>query len=87
MSKKTHIDTGREFAEIGTGHNPAMDHDRPLQLKRPCSCGCDARGGLPGVGYITGGGGGAFFTVWIQEAKVYEAMREVLRAQGIQAET
>lgn len=80
------VNTDREFCELGVSKSPGTDHDRPLQLVRPCSCGCDARGGLKGVGYLTGGGGGAFFTVWIQEAKVYEAMREVLRAQGVHAE-
>jgi hypothetical protein len=27
---------------------------RELRVCRPCTCGCDARGGLHGVGYLTG---------------------------------
>ena len=55
--------------------------DRPLQLRRPCSCGCDGRDGDVGVGYITGSDGrGRGFTVWIEDEDVYKRMEEILKA-------
>ncbi len=56
------------------------EKNRPLSLRRPCSCGCDERDGKKGVGYLTGStplGNG--FSIWIKSEKVYQAIRKVLR--------
>jgi hypothetical protein len=67
--------------------NPCLDHDRPLRLTRPCKCGCDTREAGKGVGYISGADGkGAFFSIWIQDPKVYEAVRRVFRKHGLSAQ-
>lgn len=57
-----------------------LDLDRPVQVRRPCSCGCDERDGCQGVGYITGGG----FTLWIEEEPVYQAIRRSFEAQELE---
>jgi hypothetical protein len=46
------------------------EKDRLLQVCRPCPCGCDDRGGRPGVGYLTGSDEeGNGFTIWIESKK------------------
>ena len=59
------------------------DWDRPLKLSRPCNCGCDARGGTKGVGYISGGSGNAFFSIWIENEATYQALATLLKKHGI----
>ena len=57
------------------------ERNRPLQICRPCPCGCDARdNGAKGVGYLTASDEkGDGFTVWIKEENVYDALEEYLR--------
>ncbi len=55
------------------------EKDRLLQVRRPCSCGCDERDGSPGVGYITGSDkAGNGFTVWIESEEVYQRLERLL---------
>lgn len=55
------------------------EKSRPLQLRRPCECGCDERDGERGVGYLTASdSNGQGFTLWIEEESVYEAIRRCL---------
>lgn len=57
------------------------DEGRPLQVCRPCPCGCDQRGGYEGVGYITGSTeDGRGFTLWVDDEEVLERMLEVVEA-------
>ena len=55
------------------------DKCRPLSLCRPCSCGCDTRDGVKGVGYLTGSDAdGNGFTVWIATEEVYRRVAKAL---------
>ncbi len=55
------------------------DINRPLQLQRPCPCGCDEREGYKSVGYLTGGDGKTGgFTLWIEDEKVYTMLDKIL---------
>jgi len=56
------------------------DKGRPLQVCRPCECGCDARKGLTeGVGYITGSDEhGNGFTVWIESEELFSVISTVI---------
>jgi len=56
------------------------DESRPLNVYRPCPCGCDARGdGIKGVGYISGSDQeGNGFTIWIENEDVYQRVRQVI---------
>jgi hypothetical protein len=55
------------------------EKDRPLQVLRPCHCGCDNRGGRLGVGYLTGSDEeGNGFTIWIESEEVYQVMDKLL---------
>ena len=55
------------------------EKNRPFELRRPCECGCDARGGLPGVGYLTGSDeNGNGFTVWIESEDVFTAVERLM---------
>lgn len=55
---------------------------RTLQLFRPCFCGCDARGGLPGVGYLLGcNAKGEGVTIWIDTEDAYLRLEQVMAAQ------
>jgi hypothetical protein len=63
---------GKEFTWHG-------EKDRILQVCRPCPCGCDDRGGRPGVGYLTGSDEeGNGFTVWIESEAVYQSLEKLL---------
>jgi len=56
-----------------------LDQTRKIKVCRPCSCGCDARGGLKGVGYLlanTGNGEGA--TIWIKDEKVFKVIESLI---------
>ena len=57
------------------------ERNRPLQICRPCPCGCDARdNGAKGVGYLTASDEkGDGFTVWIKEEDVYDVLEKYLR--------
>lgn len=56
------------------------DVARPLQICRPCPCGCDLRGGNKGVGYLTGSNDqGEGFTIWIQDEAVYQAIKPLVK--------
>lgn len=62
---------GSEFgltpAECGEFTAWKGERGRPLQFARPCSCGCDAREGKHGAGYITGSDAEGFgFTLWVK---------------------
>ena len=62
------------------------EQGRPLQLKRPCSCGCDSRES-DAVGYISGSlGDGAGFTIPIQDHDVYDMVHDVFVNRGLEAE-
>ena len=55
------------------------EESRPLQVSRPCSCGCDTRQGKLGVGYLTGSdSAGHGFTLWIETEAVYQAIQKAL---------
>jgi len=55
------------------------ERDRMLQVKRPCPCGCDDRGGRAGVGYLTGSDAeGIGFTIWIESEEVYQRLVKLL---------
>jgi hypothetical protein len=55
------------------------EKDRILQVRRPCPCGCDDRGGRRGVGYLTGSDAeGSGFTVWIESEEVYRTLEKLL---------
>ncbi|KKL82617.1 hypothetical protein LCGC14_1982990 [marine sediment metagenome] len=49
--------------------------NRPLTLARPCSCGCDQRGGEKGVGYLTASDkDGNGFTLWLEDEDVFQTI-------------
>lgn len=52
--------------------------ERPLELYRPCSCGCDYRYGAHGVGYLHGIKDGEGVTVWIESEEVYQVLANFL---------
>ena len=55
------------------------EKDRLLQVRRPCSCGCDDRGGRGGVGYLTGSdAAGNGFTIWIESEEVFLRLEKLL---------
>jgi len=55
------------------------EKDRLLQVRRPCSCGCDDRGGRLGVGYLTGSDAeGNGFTIWIESEEVFQRLEKLL---------
>ena len=55
------------------------EKDRLLQVRRPCSCGCDDRGGRGGVGYLTGSdAAGNGFTIWIESEEVFLRLENLL---------
>ena len=48
-----------------------------LMVNRPCSCGCDARDGVHGVGYLSGSdAAGNGFTLWIKDAATYRRLAQ-----------
>lgn len=55
--------------------------NRPLQMQRPCSCGCDLRGGRNcGVGYLTGSDNdGNGFTLWITDEALFQVLEKAAR--------
>jgi len=56
------------------------ERKRKLSVQRPCSCGCDGRGGLQGVGYLIGSDeDGNGFTVWIQSEEVFMRLHRALQ--------
>lgn len=62
------------------------EKNRPLELYRPCSCGCDQRGGYKGVGYLSGSDErGNGFTIWIQDEEVFRTFRRLLSRRLIAA--
>ena len=53
---------------------------RPLRLSRPCSCGCDTREGIKGVGYLSGSDAdGKGVTIWIEDEAVYRQLERLLQ--------
>jgi hypothetical protein len=55
------------------------EEDRLLQVRRPCSCGCDDRDGRGGVGYLTGSdAAGNGFTIWIESEEVFQRLEQLL---------
>jgi len=55
------------------------EKNRLFQVCRPCSCGCDDRGGRSGVGSLTGSDDeGNGFTVWIESEEVYQRLERLL---------
>jgi len=53
--------------------------DEPINLCRPCDCGCDERDGYKGVGYLIGSDKeGNGFTVWIENEEVFQSISRVL---------
>ena len=56
---------------------------RELMVYRPCSCGCDARLGVHGVGYLSGSDpDGNGFTLWIEDEAMYQRLAAMLRDRG-----
>ena len=48
-------------------------------VNRPCSCGCDARDGVRGVGYLSGSdAAGNGFTLWINDEATYRRLAAML---------
>ncbi len=53
---------------------------RPLRLSRACSCGCDTRAGVTGVGYLSGSdAAGNGVTIWIADEAVYRQLEQLLQ--------
>ncbi len=51
------------------------EKNRPVKLSRNCGCGCTTRGGVKGVGYISGSNyAGEGFTIHIEEEEVFRAI-------------
>lgn len=72
MAKTAASISGKQIKWVG-------ERSRPLQACRPCECGCDAREGLKGVGYITGSDAyGNGFTVWIEDEVVFSVIHAVI---------
>ena len=80
-------DWGREFVREGLPTDPIelsrLHSKLPLQLKRPCDCGCDSRAGNKGVGYIQGGIGVHFVSLWIQHEETYQVLEALFWAHGL----
>lgn len=58
------------------------ERKRKFKLYRPCPCGCDSRGGLKGVGYLTGSDKkGNGFTLWVESEEVYQSIEKVMAEQ------
>jgi hypothetical protein len=52
-------------------------------VNRPCSCGCDARLGIHGVGYLSGSDpAGNGFTLWIEDEAMYQPLAAMLGDRG-----
>lgn len=57
------------------------EKNRPLQVCRPCPCGCDDRDGIKGIGYLTGSNQvGAGFTIWFASEKSFQKVQGILNA-------
>jgi len=55
------------------------EKNRPLQVRRPCPCGCDLRDGYHGVGYLTGSDEeGNGFTIWIESEEVFQRLKKLM---------
>lgn len=52
------------------------DFNRPLQLSRPCECGCDRRG-VDNVGYLTWITRGAGVSILAESEAEYELLRQL----------
>lgn len=53
---------------------------RALTVQRPCSCGCDVRGGKKGVGYLTGSDkDGNGLSIWIKSEKIFMLLHRLLK--------
>jgi hypothetical protein len=82
-------DYGREFVRTGPPTDPVeamrLEKHRPLQLMRPCACGCTARDGIKGVGYIAGGTGKEYVAVWIEHEEVYKVLQGLFWAHHLSA--
>lgn len=74
--------TSKEFTWDVSG-TPTGEQDRQLQLSRPCTCGCDYRSGIHGVGYLSGSVDGLGFTLWIEDEAVYEVLELVLERDSL----
>ena len=52
-------------------------------VNRPCSCGCDTRDGVHGVGYLSGSdAAGNGFTLWIKDEATYRRLAAMLGDRG-----
>mgnify|MGYP001571230126 CR=1 FL=1 len=60
------------------------EKSRPLRLMRPCPCGCDARDGVIGAGYLTASSkDGHGFSLWIKSEKVFHLLQKALRQEEV----
>ena len=56
------------------------DKSRPLMVYRPCSCGCDTRAGVLGVGYLSGSDAdGNGFTLWVRDEETFARFAAIFR--------
>lgn len=54
------------------------DQNRPLTVRRPCSCGCDQRRAPEMIGYLNAIKDGVGFTVEITDEETYRVFEAVL---------
>lgn len=71
----------REFVIEAKGDSQVAQK-RPFGLWRPCSCGCDLREGNKGVGYLHGIKNGMGVSIWIENEKVFEALKQFVPFKG-----
>lgn len=67
------------YAErFGTPKRWKGEKNRAFRVQRPCSCGCDLRGGSKGVGYITWSDpDGNGVTVWIKDERTFQIVKKI----------
>lgn len=67
----------RKWETFDFGSKAMEGSPSDVEMRRPCSCGCDQRGGPHGVGYLIASRGGVGFNLWAQTEKEYQAMRAI----------
>ena len=58
--------------------DPMFNQNRPLELHRPCECGCDQRGDPNLVGYLNAIKDGVGFSLRLYDEADYSTLKEVL---------
>ena len=59
----------------------AHEQDRPLAIKRPCSCGCDNRRDPDMVGYLHAIKDGKGFTITFDDEDTYATVATILEGE------